>query len=134
MHMASIRDLCSSSYSNDAIAAWSGREYREDVRINSFINDYVLVLTNDDQVMGYCHLKYNGYLDALYLSKNIVGCGYGRKMLHLCISKCIDLRLGLVTLDSTLNAQGFYSKHGFVNKGDRKSVIINGHNIYCQYM
>jgi N-acetylglutamate synthase-like GNAT family acetyltransferase len=134
MHMASIRDLCASSYSSEAIKAWSGREYREDLRINTFINDYVLVIANEESIFGYCHLKPNGYLDALYLSKDIAGNGYGKRLLHLCIAKCLDLRLGLISLDSTLNAQSFYAKFGFLNKGDKKSVSINGHNIDCQYM
>ena len=129
MHMRSIRTNCGSHYSDPEIKAWAGRAYNEAHRLRDVQNDYVLVLVEGDEILGYAHLSNDGELRALYLDATVIGRGFGPEMLALVEEEARIRGLSRIFLDSTLNAVDFYSHCGFTFTGDQHTIEINGQRI-----
>ncbi len=131
MHMRSIRENCASHYSQREITAWGGRKYDEPHRLGTIQNDHVLVLVDGGTIRGYSHLSCDGELRALYLDSSAIGHGFGKRLLEQVEVEARRQNLARIFLDSTLNAVGFYSHHGFVATGEEHAVTINGELIRC---
>jgi len=131
MHMRSIRDNCASHYSPREIAAWGGRKYDEARRVRTIQNDHVLVLVQKGTVLGYSHLSHDGELRALYLDSSAIGQRLGKQLLERVEEEAKTQKLDRIFLDSTINAVGFYSHHGYVSAGEEHTVTINGEQIRC---
>ena len=134
MHMRSIKENCADSYSPEAISAWGNREYNEEIRVRSILDDYVLVLEGNSGIAGYMHLSYQGEVKALYLAPEAIGQGYGKKLLDLAEGKASDKGVRSLYLHATLNAENFYTRHGFKADGPMDKIEINGQWIECQPM
>lgn len=113
------------------IAAWGGREYDEAHRVRTIRNDHVLVLVQKGTVLGYSHLSHDGELRALYLDSSAIGQGVGKQLLECVEEEAKAQKLDRIFLDSTINAVGFYSHHGFVSAGEEHTLTINGEQIRC---
>jgi putative acetyltransferase len=114
MHMASIKDICSSHYDDGAIQAWSGRPLNKEIRQNAIAEDVVNVLEIDGHIQGFYHVKPStGSIEAVFVSKKIAGQGFGKTLLQEAMNILQNSGCQVLTLESTLNAFGFYEKHGF---------------------
>ena len=99
MHMRSIRKNRGSRYSAQEIEAWAGREYNEADRLRIIENDYVLVLVNADEILGYSHLSNDGELRALYLDATLIGRGFETALLALVEKEARTRGLSRIFLD-----------------------------------
>ncbi len=131
MHMNSIRTNCRDHYSSREIAAWSGRKFDEAHRIRTIEEDLVLVLVENDRILGFTHFSKDGELKALYLDESAIGQGFGRQLLREVEKEANRHDLPRIFLSSTLNAIGFYKHCGFAPTGPSHTVEINCEEVGC---
>lgn len=130
MHMSSIKDLCSSHYEDGAIRAWSGRALNIGLRKKAIAEDVVNVLEIEGHIQGFYHVKPStGSIEAVFVSKEIAGHGFGKLLLEEAIEVLETSGCKLVSLESTLNAIGFYEKHGFQRSGENGQMRIGDWSI-----
>lgn len=146
IHVSSIKDLCSKSYSPEQIQVWSNRQCEENYK--RFIKEQdkygaFYVVEMEGRIVGFGHVKLPsaaneavGDVMALYVSPRESGKGLGKLLLNaLEISvrqagvKCLYLRVC-----STLNAAGFYEKCGFVAMKETLHSVGDGTDLKCTIM
>ena len=140
-HMKSIQQICSKDHSEKEILAWGNRPYREDQRISAIKNDLVWVIDAQGSVEGYSHVRIfekdglkRAHIFGLYLTAAVIGKSLGKTLIDLIMAEIRSANVKMVTLESTITAQKFYRKAGFVNDGPETTVDIGGTPIRCYPM
>lgn len=136
-HRRSIREVCSKDYTSDQIEKWSDVTYSLDVWTNTVTNECCYVLEQDGEIYGFCHSKVHdekkGEIVGLYLTPEIIGKGYGRKIFDKCVNYIKDFNPKLIFINGTITAKGFYEAMGFQSK-EEKLINIRGANVTIHYM
>jgi FMN phosphatase YigB (HAD superfamily)/N-acetylglutamate synthase-like GNAT family acetyltransferase len=140
-HMKSIQEVCSKDHSTKEIQAWGHRSYREDQRVSAIKNDLVWVVEEKGSIQGYGHLKIFekdglkcGHIYGLYLTPQVLGKSLGKTIVDMMMQEIVVSNVKQVTLESTITAQEFYRKMGFVNNGPEITIEISGTPIRCYPM
>ncbi len=140
-HMKSIREVCGPDYSPEEIAAWGGRDFKEDERLQAIKDNFVWVVEDDGKIEGYAHMnlgmgeaKNEAYVFGLYFTPKVTGKGLGSRIIDLMDEELRQTKTKIVALESTITALSFYRKHGFKEKGPQVTVLVNGMQIRCHPM
>src|ERR1700752_4402667 len=108
---ASIGGLAGASYSRKQIENWMGE------RTPAFYEELIAkgrmtVCLRDGAVVGFVDAE-PGEVTRLFLLPEVAGAGLGRRLLEIGISQARLGHSGPIRLEATINAEGFYQKHGF---------------------
>lgn len=138
-HRRSIREVCSKDYNTEQIAAWSGRDFREDRWCQTMDRDFVWVVTDTtEKIFGFGHLKIRENSEAeiagLYFVPELIGVGLGKNLVRIMFDVCGSKAISKVVLSATKTAQSFYQSCGFVQIGGTSSIQIGGQIIECLNM
>jgi len=132
MHTECIRTCCSSSYSSEEIEAWCGalspEKYREALRggLDFF------VAHREEEILGICLFSLQEEeLFALYVSPAFTGQGVGTRLLEYVESLGIRRSLPGLTVRSTVNAESFYARQGFVRQREECHELPGGRGLRC---
>jgi GNAT superfamily N-acetyltransferase len=133
LHKASIRQLCSSAYTPEQIAAWT-KPLTPD-RYLSAMRQFEFFVALDDGILGFFILNLKGAeLNAIYLHPDAVGRGVGRRLFGYAESIAQDKSVSGLKLKSTLNAVGFYEACGFRRVRDSVHTNPAGVDLPCVEM
>jgi N-acetylglutamate synthase-like GNAT family acetyltransferase len=113
VHSASIREVCSGSYTLEQIDEWiavlAPGHYLEPIETLEFV-----VAEVDGQVQGFCILNLDtGELHAVYVAPAACGRGIGRELMTWAENTASRHGWAELFLKATLNAVSFYEKCGF---------------------
>lgn len=140
-HMKSIQEICSKDHSLQEIQAWGHRPYREDQRTAPIKNDLVWVVEDHGSIEGFGHLRIYekdglkcGEIRGLYLTPTVIGRALGKAIVALMLEEMRSAKVKQVSLESTITAQPFYRKVGFLDAGPETTTEINGTPIRCYPM
>src|SRR2546430_8960520 len=96
LHTASVRTLCDSHYAAEIIGGWlqtrSAEGYLAPIK-----RGVLFVAQRDDRIIGFGEIRQ----------------GVGSALLRHALERARLAHRGPVRVESTLNAIGFYAKHGF---------------------
>ena len=112
VHRASIREICSSAYSPEQIAAWT--EPLAPERYLPAIRDFEFFVAEEQEIVGFSILNLEGAeLNAIYLHPAATARGIGRSLFEHAENIAREASLSELKLKSTTNAVGFYRACGF---------------------
>lgn len=108
---ASIGGLAGASYSQDQIENWMGE------RTPAFYQELIAkgrttVCLRAGIVVGFVDAE-PGEVTRLFILPEAAGAGLGRRLLEIGIAHARVGHSGPIRLEATINAEGFYRKHGF---------------------
>jgi GNAT superfamily N-acetyltransferase len=131
LHEASIRAGCAGHYTPAQIDAWSGgldvERYREAMRRLEF-----LVAEEAGGIVGFSVVDVaGGELHALYVAPGSTGRGLGRALLGAAERIAAACGLRSLRVKSTLNAEGFYARRGYVRLGAGVNRSPTGVDLPC---
>lgn len=95
--------------------------------IHDFLNSNItLVLKDDNKIRGFVMMTKKGYIKFLYVDKNHLKKGYGKKLLKRIEEKAKELGLKEIHLHASKFASKnkIYEKLGYKNKGKEVYVIL----------
>lgn len=132
MHIASIRKLCASHYTRQQLDTWTSvlvpQVYEQALKEK-------VVLTACDSGrelwgLGILDIE-NKELSAVYVHPEAVGKGLGSGLLKAL--ETIARKSGLIdiTAHATLNAQGFYRAHGYLERELTAHYLPDGTKLAC---
>ena len=135
LHVASIMNLCVNHYTRDQLNAWTS------VLIPSIydqaLREKVFLVAYDSQQ----HLLGLGIFDiehaevsAIYIHPDAAGKGIGSKLLNELEKLARNSNIVTITIHSTLNAQGFYAAHGYLEQELTFHTLPNGSKLECVRM
>lgn len=111
----SVEALARNHYTPEQIAGWMGDrtpQYYEDL----IMQGQVVVAEYKGTVMGFVDSE-PGEVTRLFLLPGVAGTGLGRKLLDAGIANARKGHTGPIKVESTINAEGFYRRHGFRTVG-----------------
>ena len=112
LHTRSITTLCAEVYSNEMIAALLKDRTLEGYH-DSIDKGDMFVCSIDDKIVGFLHAV-PGEVVAVFVDAGRDGQGIGSVLFRRALEIAARGHEGPIKLVSTLNAEGFYAKHGFV--------------------
>lgn len=143
-HMKSIQEVCSLDHSVDEVSAWGNRPYDEESRVKAITEECVFVVEKENQIQGYAHFHFlidaeikspkEVYIVALYLTKETIGHGIGKKLVEIIIDECKKMNVKKMSLHSTITAHPFYEKLGFLDTAPMTTVVVNHVPVRCTPM
>lgn len=107
----SVRELAKGSYSAEQIAGWMGERTAETYE-KLIAGGRMVVAEQDGRIVGFVDAE-PGEVTRLFLLADAAGFGLGKKLLEIGIANARLGHDGPIKLESTLNAEGFYARHGF---------------------
>jgi len=135
-HRRSIREVCVADYSSEQIAAWSGRDFRIDRWHQSMERDLVWVVADEsDRIFGFGHLQFSdqgtAQLAGLYFAPEIIGRGFGRKLVEQIKEECAKREVAEIHLTASKTAKQFYLKAGFSQVGEAVNIQFSDQLLDC---
>jgi putative acetyltransferase len=122
---ASIEELTEEDYSEAQRQAWASAADDEEKFGKRLAGELTLIATLQNSPVGFASLKGADHIDMLYVHPSAVGQGVA-SMLCDALEKLAGGRGGKsLTVDASDNAEGFFSKRGYVAK-QRNTVTVNG--------
>ncbi|MBR0641584.1 GNAT family N-acetyltransferase [Plastoroseomonas hellenica] len=118
----SIRALAKGHYSEAQLAGWMGDRtpaYYEDL----IAQGRMVVAERDRRILGFVDAE-AGEVTRLFLLAEAAGAGLGRRLLEIGIAAARAGHAGPIRLEATINAEGFYRRHGFRTTG--RGVFSHG--------
>ncbi len=113
MHMASIRQLCSSDYTSEQIAAWTSTPTPEGYVYSMQSGERMFVAVENGQVIGYSAIR-RDEICAMFVHPDHVGRGVGKSLLRRAEREAFKKGFREAHLSSTLTAIQFYKKLGWI--------------------
>lgn len=111
VHQASVRQLCAGAYSAQHIEQWF--EGRSPQIYQPLLEQGNLWLAHvRERAVGFVGTT-PGEIVSLFVAPDWAGQGLGRELLHRGLADAARQHPGPITAVATLNAVGFYARHGF---------------------
>jgi GNAT superfamily N-acetyltransferase len=108
----SVGGLATQHYSPEQIAGWMGERTAEFYE-GLIANGRMVVAVHDQAVVGFVDAD-PGEVTRLFILPEAAGAGIGKRLLDIGIDLARKGHSGPIRLEATLNAEGFYQRHGFV--------------------
>ena len=108
-----IKKINSSDYSAEQISIWASRERLQDKWEKSFEGKMVWVAEDGDQLLGFCELTNEGYIDRFYCSADFIGKGIGRKLYQTLELAAQEKGVDELTVAASITAKPFFLSLGF---------------------
>ena len=135
LHISSIERLCGKHYTHEQLNAWTS------VLIPSVydqaLKEKVFLVAHDStqELMGLGILDIqNSEISAIYIHPDVVGNGLGTKLLSKLEEIARNNNVVKIAVHSTLNAKGFYQRHGYLEHGLIFHRLSNGEQLECVRM
>ena len=113
VHSESILALCSERYGPDEIAAWIAVRSPASYRV-ALSSRALFVAEWQGEIVGFGQLDpEKGEIEACYVAPAAVGAGVGAELLRRMEAEALRRGISIVRLNSTLNAEGFYTHCGY---------------------
>src|SRR5471030_1554456 len=123
--VSAIEELTGEDYSEAQQQAWASAADDEEEFGKRLAGELTLIATLQNSPVGFASLKGADHIDMLYVHPTAVGQGVA-SMLCEALEKLAGGRgAKSLTVDASDNAEGFFSKRGYVGK-QRNTVTING--------
>lgn len=122
IHTQSVKTLCKGHYSSEQIAGWLKNRFPQSY-LPGIERGEMFVATDGVSILGFGQAL-PGEIDAIYVAPEYAKQGIGILLLERALTAARAGAQREVYLASTLNAQGFYKKAGFVEV-ERSTVRRN---------
>lgn len=127
---ASAKAFCSASYGAATIEVWAGQPWPDRFALGKQQGDEQYVFVRDDYIACFgCINLSSGKLVSLFVHPEYSGQHVGQLMLEHLLCRAASAGLGVLKLDSSLNAVNFYRRHGFTEVGRSKYKTQGGAEI-----
>jgi putative acetyltransferase len=122
LHTAAVREFGPNSYDTADVQRWAKANDRSPEDYETDADDHFTVAVRDDEVAGFGHLVPNsGKVHAVYVHPDHARCGVGSALLAELEGYARGDGLTKLTLQSSLNAVGFYEYAGYDRTGEGES-------------
>lgn len=111
----SITELAQGRYSAEQLRGWMGQRSHDDYE-RAIAKGGMVVACQGDTVVGFVDAE-PGEVTRLFVLAQAAGQQLGSRLLAAGLAKAQAPHVQVIKVESTLNAEGFYRRHGFIAKG-----------------
>ncbi|MNQ92839.1 putative N-acetyltransferase YafP [compost metagenome] len=124
MYIETIKWICKNDYTPLQIDAWVSGLNNTERWLKLIHEQYVLLATIEDQIVGYGTLKDGNYIDFFCVHKDFQRQGIADKVFTELEHEAIKENSKTITADISITAKPFFEKKGFVVKAKQKNVRL----------
>lgn len=134
MHVAAIRQTCSSTYDAAQIESWTANKSPERY-LGAIERHPFFVAVVDGNIVGFCELDpHRAEMLAVYVHPAHLRQKIGRRLLQAAEAAARDRSLSRLSLRATLNAIPFYEANGYTVDAMGFHVLADGTELPCADM
>jgi putative acetyltransferase len=108
-----VRSVNRAAYSDEQVEAWAPDVPDPEEWHARMASRRTLVAEEGGKVVGFAELEGDGHLDMLYLRKDAVRRGVGRRLYRMVEQEARALGLGRIFTEASITARPFFERHGF---------------------
>ena len=124
MYIETIKWVCKNDYTPLQIDAWVSGLNNTERWLKLIHEQYVLLATIKDQIVGYGTLKNGNYIDFFCVHKDFQRQGIADKVFTELEHEAIKENSKTITADISITAKPFFEKKGFVVKAKQKNMRL----------
>ena len=142
VHTRGILELCSSSYSEEAVKLWAGRQTPHQYIPFIESKELTVAVSAQGDIVGFGHLVLGSKTDhrdtcevkGLFVSPQWTGKGIGRALVQNLEEQARVKGYTNMCLKSSLNAEGFYERMGYSVVDPTCKHVRCGQDLQCILM
>ena len=108
-----VHSVNRADYSNEQLEAWAAGVPDPEEWHARMAGRRTLVAEEGGEVVGFAELEYDGRLDMLYVRKDTVGRGVGRRLYEAVEREARGQGLGWIFTEASITARPFFEQQGF---------------------
>jgi len=108
-----IENVNSKDYSFEQITVWSNGAYKKERWIAKIVQQFFILATIEDKIVGFGSMTRDGYLDFLYVSKDHQRTGIATAIYNSLEQFAKHNELNNIVSDVSITAKPFFDKQGF---------------------
>jgi putative acetyltransferase len=108
-----VRSVNRADYSDEQLEAWAPGVPDPEEWHSRMAGRRTLVAEEGGEVVGFAELEYDGRLDMLYVRKDAVGRGVGRRLYEAVEREARGQGLGWIFTEASITARPFFEQQGF---------------------
>lgn len=109
-----IHAVNAKDYSSIQLDAWAPKVKPEVTpRLKTLLENISYVAEYNNQIVGFCDLTMQGYLDRLFVHKNFQGRGIAQALVQKLEVRANELNVKEMTTAASITAKPFFEKAGF---------------------
>jgi putative acetyltransferase len=108
-----VRSVNRADYSDEQLEAWAPSVPDPEEWHARMAGRRTLVAEEGGEVVGFAELEYDGRLDMLYVRKDAVGRGVGRRLYEAVEREARGQGLGWIFTEASITARPFFEQQGF---------------------
>ena len=108
-----VRSVTRANYSDEQLEAWAPGVPDPEEWHARMAGRRTLVAEEGGEVVGFAELEYDGRLDMLYVRKDAVGRGVGRRLYEAVEREARGQGLGWIFTEASITARPFFEQQGF---------------------
>ena len=108
-----VRSVNRADYSDEQLEAWAAGVPDPEEWHARMAGRRTLVAEEGGEVVGFAELEYDGRLDMLYVRKDAVGQGVGRRLYEAVEREARGQGLGWIFTEASITAHPFFEQQGF---------------------
>ena len=116
-----VRSVTRANYSDEQLEAWAPGVPDPEEWHARMAGRRTLVAEEGGEVVGFAELEYDGRLDMLYVRKDAVGRGVGRRLYEAVEREARGQGLGWIFTEASITARPFFEQQGF--RGVREQMV-----------
>jgi putative acetyltransferase len=124
MYIETIKWVCKNDYTPLQIDAWVSGLNNTERWLKLIHEQYVLLATIQDQIVGYGTLKDGNYIDFFCIHKDFQRQGIADKVFTELEHEAKKENSKTITADISITAKPFFEKKGFVVKAKQKNMRL----------
>lgn len=136
LYFNTILVVNSRDYSNEQVNVWASTAERTENLLRRIRQQYFYVAVNNDGLItGFGSLENDGYLDMMYVHKDFQRMGIATLLISKIFETAKQLKLAILTTESSITAKPFFEKHGFVALEEQivyiKEIPLSNYRMQC---
>ena len=124
MYIETIKWVCKNDYTPLQIDAWVSGLNNTERWLKLIHEQYVLLATIQDQIVGYGTLKDGNYIDIFCVHKDFQRQGIADKVFNELEQEAKKENSKTITADISITAKPFFEKKGFFVKTEQKNMRL----------
>lgn len=123
LYRETILTVNSKDYTSEQVDLWAKRGVENNIWLQRINEEYFIVCEIENQVVGFCSLKSDGYLNTLFIHKDFQGQGIAKALLSTIEQHAQEVGIEELNADVSLTANGFFLKNGYTDLGQQTVCI-----------
>lgn len=120
-----VRSVNRADYSDEQVRAWAPGVPDADEWHSRMIGRRTLVAEEGGRVVGFAELEEDGHLDMLYVRKDAVGRGVGKRLCRAAEREALGLGLERIFTEASITARPVFEGQGF-RVLHRNDLVVRG--------